>query len=309
MTNGRYRVVALLLVATLGAEPALATTYLSAEPIPTPDVVGAGSLAKLESIGYARLERWSRRLLDECRIVDQTIGVLAAHRAISTVDATNTSATVAAGGFEAVSHPSYVLTVRDTGPGAASAADLDVLANALGYVLNQDGTAYFTPDSANAYQFALDYAVITFAPSLSGESAKQFFDFVGTIDPALWSGLYAGFTQVGSSMFFLQPAVSKQQFIDGLAEAARVDPAAAYATLNNHGSPTTARAGVAFPENDWIAFPDGGQYLAQVGSLSPQLASALAGVRQRHLQALAGLVSAIDRNNVDNYLTRQFRCP
>jgi hypothetical protein len=308
MKHGRYRVVALL-VATLGVEPALATTYLSAEPIPTPDVVGAASLGKLESIGYAKLERWSRRVLDECRIVDQTIAALAAHRAISTVDATNTSIVVAAGGFEAVSHPSYVFTVRDTGPGAVSAADIDVLGNAIGYVLNQDGTAYFTPDSANAYQLALDYAVISFAPTLSGEGAKSFFDFVGTIDPELWSGLYAGFTQIGSSMFFLQPAVSKQQFIDGLADAASLDPDATYATLNNHGSPTTAKAGVAFPGNDWITFPGGDQYLAQVPSLSPQLASALAALRQLHLRALADLVRAIDRNNVDGYLGRQFRCP
>src|SRR6187402_2237462 len=131
MTHRRYHVVALLLVATVVARPALATTYISAEPVPTADVVGAASLAKLESIGFAKLERWSRRLLDECHIVEQTLNVLTSQHAISTVNAQNTKLTVAAGGFEAVTNPSYVLTVRDTGPGAVSAGDINVLGNAL----------------------------------------------------------------------------------------------------------------------------------------------------------------------------------
>lgn len=315
MTHRRYHAVALLLVATLGARPALATTYLSAEPIPTGDVVGAVNLAKIESVGFAKLERWGQRLLGQCRIVEQTIDVLTAHHAISTANATNMKLAVAAGGFEAVTNPTYVLTVRDTGPGAVCTGDIDVLANALGYVLNQDGTAYFTLDNPNAYQLSLDYAVVTFASALSGERAKGFFDFVGSIDPALWSGSYAGFTQIGlagsstnNSMVFLRPAVTKQQFIHGLADAASLDPDATYATLNNHGSPTTARAGVAFPENDWVTFPGGEQYLAQVTSLSPQLASALAALRQQHLRVVADLVSAVDRNNVDGYLDHQFRC-
>jgi hypothetical protein len=314
-THRRPRAVALLLVATLGAPSAFATTYISAEPIPTGNIVGAANLAKIESIGYAKLERWSQRLLDDCHIVEQTIDVLASHHAISTVNAINTKLVVAAGGYEAVTHPSYVFTVRDAGPGAVSAGDINVLGNALGYVMNQDGTAFFTPDSVNAYQFALDYAVVTFPAALSGERAQDFFDFVGTVDPALWSGLYAGFTQIdlagsstNNSMLFLRPAVTKQVFIDGLADAASLDPGATYVTLNNNGSPTTSRAGVAFPENDWITFPNGDEYLSQVTNLSPQLASALAAIRQLHLRVLSDLVSAIDRNNVDGYLSHQIRC-
>jgi hypothetical protein len=314
MTHRRYRVIVSLLAATLVAQPALATTYISAEPIPTPDVVGAASLAKLESIGYTNLERWSRRLR-ECSIVERTIDVLASHHAISTVNATNTRFVVGAGGFEALTHPSYVFTVRDTGPGAVGDDDIDVLGNALGYVLNQDSTAFFTPDHVKANQFPLDYAVVSFASGLSGARAKEFFDFVGTVDPALWSGLYAGFTQIdfagssrNNSMFFLQPAVTKRQFIDGLSEAARLDPAATYVTLNHHGAPTTATAGVAFPENDWLTFPDGDQYLLQVANLSPHLVDALAALRQQHLRLVADLVSAVDRNRVDGYLDHQFRC-
>ena len=315
MTHRRYRLVALLLVATLVATPASATTYLSAEPIPTAAVIGEANLAKLESVGFTNLQRWSRRLLDECGIVDRTIDLLSAHNAISTVGATNTRFLVAAGGFEAVTHPSFVFTIQDEGPGAVSAGDINVIGNVLGYVLSQGSTAYFSPDNPKAYQFPLDYAVVSFGSFLTGERAKDFFDFVGTIDAALWSGLFAGFTQIdfagsamNNSMIFLRPAVSKQRFITGLSTAASITPDAAYVTLNNRGNPTTAKAGVAFPENDWIGFPNGDQYLSQIGNLSPQLLEALAALRQEHLEAVWNLLRAIDRQNVSGYLDHQFRC-
>jgi hypothetical protein len=235
MTDRRYRVVALLLIATLVANPALATTYLSAEPIPAADAVSAG--------------------------------------------------------------------------------DINVLGHVLGFVLSQGSTALFTPDNAKANQFPLDYAVVTLAAPLSGERAKEFFEFVGTVAPALFSGLFAGFTQIdfagsttNNSMLFLKPAVTKQQFITGLSTAASLDPEASYVTLNNHGQPTTAKAGVAFPEPDWIGFPNGDQYLSQIGNVSPALSNALAALRQRHLAQVSDLIRAIDRNNVAGYLDRQFRC-
>ena len=315
MTHRRSRVIALLLVAMLAANPAAATTYLSAEPIPTGDVIGDANLAKLQSIGFANLERWSRRLLEECRIVDQTIEVLSMHNAISTVDATNTRFLVAAGGFEAVTNPSFVFTMQDSGPAAVGAGDINVLGNILGYVLSQGGTASFTPDNPKANQCPLDYAVVTFDSFLTGERAKEFFDFVGTVDAALWSGLFAGFTQIdfagsatNNSMLFLRPAVTKQQFITGLSTAASITPDATYVTLNNHGDPTTAKAGVAFPENDWIGFPNGEQYLSQAGNPSPALVGALAALRQQHLRAVADLLRAVDRQNVSAYLDHQFRC-
>ena len=150
---------------------------------------------------------------------------------------------MAAGGFEGSTNPSYVFTVEDSGPDAVSEADVDVLDNALGYVLNQGGTAHFSPDNAKAYFFSLDYAVVTF-DSLTGVEAKGFFDYLGTIDPALWSGRFAGFTQIDfqesptdNSMLFLKPATSKQRFITGLSAAAaeQTTPDATYVTLNNNG--------------------------------------------------------------------------
>lgn len=305
-----------LLVATLGAHSVTATTYISVEPIPSRDVVGQNALAMILSVGYPNLELWSNRLLNDCNIVQNVIDVLASNGAISTVNPGNTRVRVAAGGFEAVTDPSYVFTVQDSGPNAASAADVDVLDNALGYVLNQGGTAHFSPDNARAYDFSLDYAVVTFAGTLSGAQAKGFFDYLGTVDPALWSGQFAGFTQIdfqssptNNSMLFLKPAVTKQQFITGLSTAASTTPEATYVTLNNHGQPTTAKAGIAFPGNDWIAFPNGDQYLAKLGIASPQLLSELAALRQRHLQAVANLLNAIEKGKVTLYLNNQFRCP
>lgn len=293
-----------------------ATTYMSVEPIPSPDVIGADNLQSLRSIGYSRLERWSQRLLSECRVVDNVIATLAAHGAITTVTTpSNTRFVVAAGGFEGATNPSFVFTLQDAGAGAVRAADVDVLDNALGYVLNQGGTVHFSPDNAKAYAFALDYAVVTFRGTLSGDEAREFFEGLGTIDPALFSGQFAGFTQIdfagsptNNSMLFLQPVVTKNRFISGLAAGVETEPRASYFPLKSNGAPTTARAGIAFPGNDWIAFPAGDQYLANVGG-TPQLVEALSILRQQHLTAVRSLLAAIARNRVDAYLDRGFTCP
>ena len=307
--------VAIVLIVAALAQPVAATTYISAEPIPTQDVVGQNALDLIESIGYSNLEIWSNRLLNDCNVVQEVINALAANGAITTVNSSNTRFRVAAGGFEAVTNPSFVFTVQDSGPNAVSAADVDVLSNALGYVLSQGGTAHFSPDNSKAYAFSLDYAVVTFTGTLTGLQAKGFFDFLGTINPALWSGTFAGFTQIdfqgsstNNSMLFLKPATTKQAFITGLFTAAGATPRATYSPLNNNGQPTTSKAGISFPENDWLAFPGGDQYLANLNSPSPQLLSQLADLRHRHLQAVANLVDAIERNKVNVYLNHQFRC-
>ena len=311
------RTVGLVVAAAifLAGHTVSATTYMSVEPIPNRDVVGEANLARLRSIGYGNLERWSQRLLSECHAVDNVIDALSAHGAISSVKPVNTRVVVAAGGFEGATNPAFVFTIQDTGAGAASAADVNVLGNALGYVLNQGGTAHFSPDNAKAYAFALDYAVVTFRGTLTGDEAREFFDHLGTIDAALWSGLFAGFTQIdfggsatNNSMLFLQPAVSKNRFVAGLSTAAADDPRATYFPLKSNGTPATARAGIAFPGNDWLAFPGGDQYLANIGGTS-QLLNELAGLRQKHLSAVANLLAAIDDDRVERYLSHQFRCP
>jgi hypothetical protein len=308
--------VALLLL--LSAHSASAVTYLSVEPVPNRDVAGIGdvNLAAIRSIGYANLERWSQLLLRDCRMVESAIEALSANRAISSVTFNNHSVVVAAGGFEGRTNPSFVFTIQDSGAGAVTEADVDVLSNALGYVLNQGGTAHFSPDNFRAYAFPLDYALVSFLGTLSGNDAEEFFEHLGRIDEALFSGLFAGFTQIdlpgsttNNTMLFLQPAASKNQFIAGLSAAARTwdDPPASYSPLKNNGTPTTARAGVAFPVNDWLASPNGEQYLAIVGG-SAQLRSELAALRQQHLAAVFDLLDAIEDDRVEKHFA-SFRCP
>lgn len=310
------RLATTLLVVTLGAHTLFATTYVSVEPIPTADVVGQATLDTILSAGYANLERWSRRLLDDCEIVDDVIGALRRNDAISTVRGGNLRVRVGAGGFEGVTNPSFIFTVQDSGHDAVSAADVDVLDNAMGYVMSQGGTAHFSPDNHKAYDFALDYAVVSFRGRLEGLEAKAFFEYVGDIDPALFSGPLSGFTQIdfdgsrtNNSMLFLQPAVSKHQFVTGLFAAATTTDGASYVTVKNNGQPTTARAGVAFPGNDWVAFPGGDQYLEKLGNPSPRLLRALARLRQQHLEAVADLAAAIEEGDVDTWLETGFRCP
>jgi hypothetical protein len=258
---------------------------------------------------------WSTKLLNQCGMVQRTIDELADDDAIRTVNAGNTSVVVAAGGFEGTTHPSFVFTIQDSGPNAVSAADVDVLDNALGYVLNQEGTAHFSPDNFKAYFFALDYAVVTFPGGLDGVDAEAFFEDLGAIDPALFSGQFAGFTQIAfqgsplnNSMLFLKPAASKHRFIAGLSSAAE-RAGAVYFPLKNNGEPTTARAGIAFPGNDWIAFPLGDEYLSRLGMPSAELLADLAALRQAHLDAVADLVDAIRTGQLSQYLGAGFTCP
>ena len=309
----------LLFAATIGASAVKAQTYISAEAIPASDIVGAANLAKIEGLGYADLELWTQRLLNDCGIVQNVIGVLTDNRAIKTViPFLNTSYRVAAGGFEGVTDPSYVFTMVDSGPVAVNPADVFALDNALGYALNQDGTAQFSlrynPSDPNSFSIA--YGVVTFAGALTGEQAQKFFNYLGTIDPALWTGTDAGFTQVNlqyfglnDSMLFLIGDVSTTEFENGLSEAARTTPHATYSPLGKNGKPTTATGGAAFPGNDWVASPNGAGYLSNLVNPSPQLLSALARLRQQHLQAVANLLNAINKGNVSFYLNDQFKCP
>jgi len=54
-----------LIGATLAARPAFAQTYVSAEPIPSVQIVGKADLAKIEALDYSKRALWSLRLLYE----------------------------------------------------------------------------------------------------------------------------------------------------------------------------------------------------------------------------------------------------
>jgi archaellum component FlaF (FlaF/FlaG flagellin family) len=310
------RSIAWVVVFLLLAQTASATTYMSIEPVPSIDIVGADDLAAIRGIGYANLELWSKRLLNDCHVVESVVNSLLANAAISSVRlGINTRVVVAAGGFESRTNPSFVFTVTDSGTGSVSESDVNVLGNALGYVLNQGSTAHFSPDNFKAYAFPLDYALVTFQGTLTGGEAQDFFELLGTKDEALFSGLFAGFTQIdlagattNNTMLFLQPAASKHRFITGLAAAVADEPRASYSPLKNNGTPTTMRAGAAFPENDWLAFPDGHQYLMNIGGTA-QLLGELAVLRQQHRDAVDSLLLAIEEGRVDEYLATPFTCP
>jgi hypothetical protein len=198
-----------------------------------------------------------------------------------------------------------------------------VLDNVLGYVLNQGGSAQFglQYDPSNPYEFPLDYAVVTFAGPLTGEHAEGFFNYLGTIDPALWIGPDAGFTQINysraavkkymlnNSMLFLIGDVPTSEFIRGLFEAVITTSGTRYSPLRENGQPTVATAGAASPGNDWITEPNGEGYLSNLVNPSQQLLSDLAVLRQKHLRAMRNLLKAIDEGHVEFYLEKQFTCP
>jgi hypothetical protein len=307
-----------LIGAALLARPVSAQTYVSAEPIPSVQIVGKDDLAKIEGVGYSRLAEWSRRLLDDCSIVQNVISTLSDNKAISTIHPSNTRYRVSAGGFEGVTDPSYVFRIEDSGPLAASATDIFVLDNALGYALNQGGTAQFglTYDPSNPYTSPLAYAVVTFEGFLTVEGAQKFFNYLGTINPALWSGRNAGFTQIelndfgpSNSMLFLIGNVSKKEFVTGLSTAAATTPGATYSPLEKNGTPTTSTAGEAFPGNDWRTSPGGAGYLSHLANPSPQLLNQLDALRHTHLRAVADLLRAINDGDVSGFLGEQFKCP
>ena len=125
--------------------------------------------------------RWAELLLD-CEVVQGVLDALSSDGTITTINNTNTFFGVAAGGFEGQTNPTYVFTVVDSGVNAASAADIETLVNALGYVLSQGGTVHFDPDDGGAHDFPLDYITISFDTPPSGDLAQSFFEHVGTID-------------------------------------------------------------------------------------------------------------------------------
>jgi hypothetical protein len=315
--KGAVLACVVLVGAMLAARPTSAQTYLSAEPIPGAQIVGKENLAKIEGVGYSNLAVWSQRLLYDCGIVQNVIFTLSNNQAISTIRPSNTSYRVAAGGFEGVTDPSYVFRIEDSGPAPASASDIFVLDNALGYALNQGGTAQFglSFDPTNPYTSALAYAVVTFQGPLTGEEARNFFNHLGAIDKKLWTGKNAGFTQIAledsdlsNSLLFLIGSVSTGEFTNGIYQAVVTTAGAMYSPLVN-GAPTTATAGAAFPGNNWISRPGGEGYLSKLVNPAPQLLNQLAALRQKHLEAVSDLLQAINNNNVLNYLGDQFKCP
>jgi hypothetical protein len=305
--------------------PVAAQTYISAEPIPSVEIVRATNLAKIENLAYPTRKLWGQLLLDDCHIVQHVMDVLSLNRTTTTVSLGDTRYHVAAGGFQGVTDPSYVYMymIKDAGLLAANDTDIWVLDNALGYVLNQGGTAHFSIpyNQNNPFEFANDYAVVEFGGALTGDPAEQFFNYLGTIDVNLWTGTNAGFTQIhfgpfavnnymlDDSRLFLIGSVSTQEFEQGLYKAATTDPNMTYFPIGLAGKPTIPVASAALPGNDWTMSPRGQGYLTNVPNAAQQLLNELAALRQQHLEAVNNLLNAINNGDVGAYLNDQFRCP
>jgi hypothetical protein len=112
----------------LGAT-ALGNTYGSVEPIANTAVIDTGPLRD-QSLSVRAA--FAARVL-QCGIVNDVIEVLSSRRSITTINDLNTQFEVGAGGFAGATNPSYVYTVIDNGPNAASSADITVLTDSLGY--------------------------------------------------------------------------------------------------------------------------------------------------------------------------------
>src|SRR4029450_9480061 len=110
-----------------------ANKYGSVEPIANAAVIDTAALSRQP---LKVREAFATRLL-QCGIVNQVVEALSSPRAITTINGLNTSVAVGAGGFAGVTNPSFVYTVLDDGPNAASAADVRMLTDSLGYVRSQ----------------------------------------------------------------------------------------------------------------------------------------------------------------------------
>ncbi|MEM8931326.1 MAG: hypothetical protein AAGE94_09135 [Acidobacteriota bacterium] len=310
------RIRSFCVVALLLAQPIGAVTYLSAEPVPSVDVIGEPTLDILLALDIDIRQAWADALL-RCGLVEGVIEALTADRTITTINTANTVFEVATGGFEGTTNPAYVFTLVDRGVNAVSRADVDTLSNALGYVLSQDGTVHLDPEDATAYDFALDYVVVSFVTGVpSGALAEAFFEHAGAVDAALFSGASAGFSQIGTALLFLQPSIDLDRFVGGMFAAATSFPDVVYAPLDRFGNPTSAVAGVAFPANDWLADPGGSDYLARVGQAPNADLGGLPNLnrlRRFHLRAAQVLArqaaGGLFREHGARVLDRAFACP
>jgi len=254
---------------------ALANTYGSVEPIANRAVIDTGPLRDQE---LDVREAFAARLL-QCGIVDQVIHVLSSSGAIATINGLNTRFDVGAGGFAGRTNPSYVYTVIDSGPNAATMGDIKVLTDSLGYVLSQGSAFLLDADNTASFDFPANYVVLNFdaAPSI-GESAAL-FETVGRIDPEIFDTNTSGYTQYGRAYLSLQSDVPDAQFIAGYVQAAQ-EFGVEYTPIVD-GVPSLFRGGAGFPGNNWTRNPRGEAYLARI---PPQSHAALGQIRDFHLR-------------------------
>ena len=288
------------------ATTALANTYGSVEPIVNMAVVDTATL-RGQSLDV-RASFAGRAL--QCGVVDDVIAVLTSTGSITSINSLNTHFEVGAGGFMGATNPSFVYTIIDSGPNAASAADIKVLTDSLGYVLSQGSAFLLDADDRTGFDFPAHYVVLNFRVPPPMEQSAALFETVGDIDPRLFETDSSGYTQFGRAYLSLQSFVEDDEFIAGYVQAAarfgvEYTPIVA-------GVPGLFEGGAAFPGNDWTAHPHGEEYLARIPARNHR---ALGQLRDAHLRftqtALRKLHEPDDDDSHDRRLVRkmnQLKC-
>ena len=268
------RLFVVVLLLSLG-ETLGASTYGSVEPLANPAVLDTSAI-KDQPLRVR--EAFATRLL-QCGVVDRVIDALSSTGAITTVNKLNTHFEVGAGGFMGETNPSFVYTVIDDGPNAASRRDVKILTDSLGYVLSQASAFLLDADDTSSFDFPANFVVLNFRTPPPISVSAALFRTVGRIDPELFETDTSGYTQFGRAYLSLQSAVDNDQFIKGYVRAARAF-GVEYTPIVN-GAPSLFQGGAAFPGNDWIVSPRGEEYLARI---PPQSHRALARIRAFHLR-------------------------
>ena len=265
-----------------------ASTFGSVEPIATPDVIDTSAL----SAQPMRVrEAFASRLL-QCGIVSRVVDVLTSTGAVKTINELNTHVSVGAGGFEGRTNPSFVFTVMDDGPNAASRDDIKVLTDSLGYVMSQASAFLLDADDADSFDFPANYVVLNFETPPPIAQSAALFRTVGRIDRELFATDTSGYTQYGRAYLSLQSDVSDEQFIAGYARAAR-QFGVEYTPVVN-GTPSLFVGGAAFPGNDWTSSPHGEEYLSRIPRESHR---ALSRLRAFHLHVTEAVLHSLERRD------------
>lgn len=294
----KARVIAAILVFSV-CTTVQANKYGSVEPIANPAVIDT---TPLRDQPLRVREAFASRLL-QCGIVNQVIDVLQSTHAITTVNSLNTSFAVGAGGFAGFTNPSFVYTVIDNGPNAASVGDVKILTDSLGYVMSQASAFLLDANDPTSFDFPANYVVLNFAtpPPLSASAAL--FRTVGRIDPELFSTDTSGYTQYGRAYLSLQSAVLDEQFISGYVRAAAAF-GVEYTPMVN-GMPSLFQGGAAFPGNDWIVSTRGEEYLSRIPSQSHR---ALSRIRAFHLRVTREVLRKLEWQDKRGHDDTVFEC-
>jgi len=290
--------VAAVLSFALGAT-LQANTYGSVEPIANPAVIDT---TPLRDQPLRVREAFATRLL-QCGIVSRVVEALSSTGAITTINDLNTHVAVGAGGFAGSTNPSFVYTVIDSGPNAASIADIKVLTDSLGYVMSQGSAFLLDADNTSNFDFPANYVVLNFPAPPSLAKSAALFRTVGRIDPELFATDTSGYTQYGRAYLSLQSAVPDAQFIAGYVQAA-AEFGVEYTPVIN-GAPALFQGGAAFPGNDWIVNPRGEEYLSRI---PPRSHRALARIRAFHLRVTQDVLRKLDDHKREQSHQVSFDC-